>query len=176
MDKTQKTWLGILSFLPLLLSFIIAFLVIKNFVGLFGLALADAPAEVAGSYILKDYTVIILFAVFTNFLNLVQMIIFIILAVNQEHQMATGCSIDASVVFIQSLEQKYKVDLLDKMNVTFKVGEHVAHKTLIDFKKMAKDKAVTGDTIVFNNLVNNIAEFNESWETPAADSWHSRFF
>ena len=81
MDKTQKTWLGILSFLPLLLSFIIAFLVIKNFVGLFGLALADAPAEVAGSYILKDYTVIVLFAVFTNFLNLVQMIIFIILAV-----------------------------------------------------------------------------------------------
>lgn len=101
---------------------------------------------------------------------------FIILAVNQEDQMATGCSIDASVVFIQSLEQKYKVDLLDKMNVTFKVGEHVAHKTLIDFKKMAKDKAITGDTIVFNNLVNNIAEFNESWETPAADSWHSRFF
>ena len=101
---------------------------------------------------------------------------FIILAVNQEEQAATGCSIDSSVAFIQSLEKKYNVDLLDKMNVTFKVGEHVAHKTLIDFKKMAKDKAVTGDTIVFNNLVNNIAEFNESWETPAADSWHSRFF
>lgn len=101
---------------------------------------------------------------------------FIILAVNQEDQMATGCSIDSSVAFIQSLEQKYQVDLLDKMNVTFKVGEHVAHKTLIDFKKMAKDKAVTGETIVFNNLVNNIAEFNESWETPADESWHSRFF
>lgn len=101
---------------------------------------------------------------------------FIILAVNQEQQVATGCSIDASVVFIQGLEKKYNVDLLDKMNVTFKVGEHVAHKTLIDFKKMAKDKAVTGETIVFNNLVNNIAEFNESWETPATYSWHSRFF
>lgn len=101
---------------------------------------------------------------------------FIILAVNQDQQVATGCSIDASVVFIQGLEKKYNVDLLDKMNVTFKVGEHVAHKTLIDFKKMAKDKAVTGETIVFNNLVNNIAEFNESWETPASYSWHSRFF
>ena len=63
---------------------------------------------------------------------------FIILAVNQEVQAATGCSIDASVQFIQKLEQKYNVDLLDKMNVTFKLGEHVAHKTLIDFKKMAK--------------------------------------
>lgn len=101
---------------------------------------------------------------------------FIILAVNQEIQVATGCSIDASVKLIQDLEQKYSIDLLDKMNVTFKLGEHVAHKTLIDFKKMAKDKAVTENTIVFNNLINNIAEYKDSWEVPAMDSWHSRFF
>ena len=101
---------------------------------------------------------------------------FIIFAVNPEVQVATGCSIDKSVQFIQDLEQKYQVDLLDKMNVTFKNGEFVAHKTLIEFKKMAKDKAVTGATIVFNNLVNSIEEFNESWEVPAEDSWHSRFF
>lgn len=101
---------------------------------------------------------------------------FVILAVNPEQQTATGCSIDASVRFIQSLEQKYGVDLLDKMNVTFKLGEHVAHKPLIEFKKMAKDKAVSGNTIVFNNLVNTIEEWNENWEVPASDSWHSRFF
>ncbi|MFC6877935.1 ABC transporter ATPase [Flavobacterium myungsuense] len=101
---------------------------------------------------------------------------FIILAVNQEVQNATGCSIDVSVQFIQGLEKKYNVDLLDKMNVTFKLGEHVAHKTLIDFKKMAKDKAVTENTIVFNNLVNSIEEWNENWEVPAGESWHSRFF
>ena len=101
---------------------------------------------------------------------------FIIIAVDQENQMATGCSIDASVQFIQSIEAKYSVDLLDKMNVTFKNGEYIAHKSLIDFKKMAKDKAVTENTIVFNNLVNNIEEYNESWETAAIDSWHSRFF
>ncbi|WP_374504996.1 ABC transporter ATPase [Flavobacterium sp.] len=101
---------------------------------------------------------------------------FIIIAVNQEVQSATGCSIDASVEFIQSLEKRYNVDLLDKMNVTFKLGEHIAHKPLIDFKKMVKDKAVTESTIVFNNLINTIQEFNESWEVPAADSWHSRFF
>lgn len=101
---------------------------------------------------------------------------FIIIAVNQEVQSATGCSIDSSVAFIQKLEQKYNVELLDKMNVTFKNGEHIAHKTLINFKKMAKEKAVTENTIVFNNLVNTIEEFNESWEVPAMDSWHSRFF
>ena len=101
---------------------------------------------------------------------------FIILAVNQEVQAATGCSIDSSVAFIQGLEQKYNVDLLDKMNVTFKNGEFIAHKSLLEFKKMAKEKAVTENTIVFNNLVNTIQEFNDSWEVPALDSWHSRFF
>ena len=101
---------------------------------------------------------------------------FIIIAVNQEVQNATGCSIDASVQFIQNLEKKYDVDLLDKMNVTFKLGEHIAHKSLLDFKKMAKDKAVTEKTIVFNNLVNTIEDWNTNWEVPAVESWHSRFF
>lgn len=101
---------------------------------------------------------------------------FIIIAVNQEVQAATGCSIDASVAFIQSLEKKYGVDLLDKMNVTFKQGEFITHKSLIDFKKMAKEKSVTESTIVFNNLVNTIEEWKDNWEVPAQDSWHSRFF
>jgi hypothetical protein len=101
---------------------------------------------------------------------------FIIFAVNQDVQPATGCSIDSSVAFIQSLEQKYGLDLLDKMNVTFKNGEHITHKTLIDFKRIAKEKAVTANTIVFNNLVNSIQDFNENWEVPAGESWHSRFF
>lgn len=100
---------------------------------------------------------------------------FIILALDQEVNKATGCSIDASVTFIQQLEKEYNVDLLDKMNVSYKQGEFVAHKTLTDFRKMAKQKAVSKNTIVFNNLVTNIEELNESWEVPASESWHNRF-
>jgi len=100
---------------------------------------------------------------------------FIVIGLNQKLNSATGCSIDASVHFIQQLEKEYNVDLMDKMNVSYKQGEFIAHKSLLDFKKMAKDKAVSKNTIVFNNLVTNIAEFNENWEVPASESWHSRF-
>ena len=100
---------------------------------------------------------------------------FIVIALNQDLNHATGCSIDASVHFIQQLEQEYKVDLMDKMNVSYKQGEFIAYKTLSDFRKMAKDKAVSKNTIVFNNLVNTVAEFKENWEVPASESWHSRF-
>ncbi len=100
---------------------------------------------------------------------------FIVLALDQSHAAASGCSIDASVHFIQALEKKYGIDLLDKMNVTFKQGQYITHKPLTDFKKMAKDKAISGDTIVFNNLVNTIQEYQDHWEVAARESWHSRF-
>ena len=77
--------------------------------------------------------------------------------------------------FIQELERDYNVDLMDKMNVSFKQGEFVAYKSLKDFKTMAKNRSVSKNTIVFNNLVTNIAEFKENWEVPAKDSWHNRF-
>ncbi len=100
---------------------------------------------------------------------------FIVLALNQNLNVATGCSIDASVHFIQELEKEYEVDLMDKMNVSFKQGQYVAYKPLLEFKKMAKQNAVSKNTIVFNNLVTNISEFKDNWEVPASESWHSRF-
>jgi hypothetical protein len=101
---------------------------------------------------------------------------FIIIGLNQEQTRASGCSIDASVHFIQKLEQKLDLILLDKMNVTFKQGEYLSHKNLEDFKKMAKEKAVNKSTIVFNNLVDTKEAYQNFWEVPAEESWHSRFF
>lgn len=100
---------------------------------------------------------------------------FIVLGLNQNLNTATGCSIDASVHFIQQLEKEYGVDLMDKMNVSYKQGEFIAYKSLTDFKQMAKDKAISKKTIVFNNLVANKAEYLENWEVPAEESWHNRF-
>jgi hypothetical protein len=100
---------------------------------------------------------------------------FIVIALNQSLNAATGCSIDASVHFIQQLEKEYNVDLMDKMNVSYKQGEFIAYKPLNEFKQMAKQRAVSKNTIVFNNLVANKAEYIENWEVPASESWHSRF-
>ena len=100
---------------------------------------------------------------------------FIVLGLNQENASASGCSIDSSVYFIQSLEKEFGVDLMDKMNVTFYNGDFIAHKSLSDFRKMAKAKSVSKNTVVFNNLVNTKIDYIENWEVPAKDSWHNRF-
>jgi len=100
---------------------------------------------------------------------------FIAIAVDAVHHEPTGCSIDASVHFIQELEKEYKVDLMDKMNVSFKNGEFVAYKNLVDFRKMVKSRSVSANTIVFNNLINTKEEYENDWEVPMSESWHSRF-
>ena len=100
---------------------------------------------------------------------------FIILAVDQSLNEVTGCSIDSSVKFIQELEQEFKVDLMDKMNVSFKQGDFIAYKSLTEFRAMVKHKAVSKNTVVFNNLVTNIYEYKSNWEVPAKESWHGRF-
>jgi len=100
---------------------------------------------------------------------------FIIISVDESQSSATGCSLDRMVHFIQALEEEYNVDLLDKMNVSYKHGEYLAYKNLLDFKKMVKNKAVNANTVVFNNLVATKQEFEEYWEVPLKDSWHARF-
>lgn len=101
---------------------------------------------------------------------------FLIIALNETLQSASGCSIDASVRFIQELEQTYDLVLLDKMNVTFRQGAFFAHKPLSEFKQMVKNRSVSPETIVFNNLVINKKELETHWEVPAQHSWHARFF
>jgi hypothetical protein len=100
---------------------------------------------------------------------------FLVLAVDENFNNVSGCSIDASVRFIKQLEAVLKVDLMNKMNVTFKHGEHINMVKLADFQQFAKDKKITDETIVFNNLVSTKEDFENNWEIPAKQSWHQRF-
>ncbi|MDG1760440.1 MAG: ABC transporter ATPase [Flavobacteriaceae bacterium] len=101
---------------------------------------------------------------------------FIVVALDQNENKATGCSIDTLIHFVQAIETAFSIDLLDKMNVSYKQGEFIAYKNLVDFKTMAKKRSVSPKTIVFNNLVVDKADYQENWEIPASESWHARFF
>jgi hypothetical protein len=82
---------------------------------------------------------------------------------------------DAAVSLILNLQETYEVALLDRMNVCFKQGEHVQYKDLKDFKKLLKNKALTGKSIIFDNLITTKQDFENLWEIPIEESWYSRF-
>jgi len=100
---------------------------------------------------------------------------FLVLAVDENFNNVSGCSIDASVRFVQQLENELNIDLMDKMNVSFKDGGSINVVKLIDFQKFAKEQKITKETIVFNNMIQTKAAIESEWEVPASKSWHNRF-
>ncbi|MGV6845200.1 MAG: ABC transporter ATPase [Lutibacter sp.] len=101
---------------------------------------------------------------------------FIIIAVDEGFNNASGCSIDASVSFIKKLEQQFEIDLMNKLNISFKINNHINVVSLADFKNYIQQGKISEQTTVFNNLVTNIKEFKRNWEVEAKDSWHNKLF
>ena len=101
---------------------------------------------------------------------------FIILVVDESQAGASGCSIDKSVNFLHQLGQEYGIDLFDRFNLAYRSGDEVLSVNRAGFEDMLKQGAINSDTIVFNNLVQNLAELETKWEVPFKDSWHPRLF
>ncbi|MDC3051114.1 ABC transporter ATPase [Bacteroidota bacterium] len=102
---------------------------------------------------------------------------FIVIALNQNLQNASGCSIDALMNLIQIFEKEFNLILLDRMNVLYRdKTKKIEYLTLKDFIVKVKSKSINSKTVVFNNLVINKEEYMKSWEVPALNSWHSRYF
>jgi len=100
---------------------------------------------------------------------------FIILSVDEDYNDVSGCSIDASVHIIKQLQQQFEVDLLNKMNVTFKDGDNINTVSLKEFKEYVKQDKIKPSTVVFNNMIASKADLASAWEVEANKSWHAKF-
>lgn len=99
MTKTKKIWLGILSFLPLISSFI---LIIASFNAIFSNRVWDQhyeAGEVSPFWIIGNLAYVIIWAVIVGIIQLVLIVYFIILAV-QNHQIESTERIIWILVFI----------------------------------------------------------------------------
>ena len=101
---------------------------------------------------------------------------FVVIAVDENFANVSGCSIDASVRFIQQIQSELNIDLLNKLHIAFKTNDDVNSVSLNDFRSFIANDKITQDTIVFNNLVDTKADFESKWEVPAKESWHQRLF
>lgn len=101
---------------------------------------------------------------------------FIVLAVDESHHQASGCSIDSSVRVIQVIEQQTGLTLLDRSKVAFLNGGKIGVEPFNAMKQAVENGVITEDTIVFNNAIQNAGEWKTSWKQPAAQSWLKRFF
>lgn len=103
---------------------------------------------------------------------------FIVIAVDEQQALASGCSIDKSVHFIQQIEQEYALNLFDRLQVAYRSGEEIKTCTINNLREqLLTDENTTAieQVIVFNNMVASKAEFDTQWQLPVKASWHNRY-
>jgi hypothetical protein len=99
---------------------------------------------------------------------------FVVLMVDESQADASGCSIDKSVYFLKSLQAAYSVDLFDRMQFSYLEGEEVKTVNRDDFAQLYQQGIITDDTLVFDPLVSNKADFDAQFVKPLGQSWHKR--
>ena len=101
---------------------------------------------------------------------------FLIIAVENIKNEISGCSIDTITRFVKNLELKYNLSFFDRLIVKYKKNnEDIKSTSLNEFKTICKTKMIDDDITVFNNLVKNIGELENIWETNIHNSWLKRF-
>lgn len=101
---------------------------------------------------------------------------FIVFTVDETSASVTGCSIDSSVRILKEIEHTYHVDLFNRFNMAYKVDGKIVATNKEDFETLISIGKITPDTVVFNNLVQTLEEFETKWEVPFSNSWHSSVF
>jgi hypothetical protein len=101
---------------------------------------------------------------------------FLILIVDESQAGASGCSIDKSVHFMQNIGQHFNINLFDRFNLAYRDGEEILSLPRHAFEDMLKQGKINTETIVYNNMVQNLTELETKWEVPFKNSWHIQLF
>jgi len=101
---------------------------------------------------------------------------FLILAVEESFQGATGCAVDASVQFIRSLEQALQLSLLDRTQIAFRRGQENVVVPLAQLKEKIQQEVIMPGMLIFDNTVTKKADLEAKWLVRAEDAWLGRYF
>ncbi len=101
---------------------------------------------------------------------------FIILIADEQATGVSGCSTDSSVRMIKDIEQKFSVNLFDRMTLAFIINEKIQLLPLNQLQYGIDNRFITADTLYFNNTVQTKDELKKNWIIPVKDSWLANKF
>jgi hypothetical protein len=96
---------------------------------------------------------------------------FIILMADETASGVSGCSTDSSVRLMKSIEQKFNVQLFDRLLLAFLIEGKVQLLPISQLDFAEQNQFISRDTIYFNNTVQTKKELEDKWLQPLKESW-----
>ncbi|MBL7955100.1 MAG: hypothetical protein JNJ91_08670 [Flavobacteriales bacterium] len=100
---------------------------------------------------------------------------FVVVAVDEEQAMASGCSIDKSVGFIKNLEHDLNLMLTDRMIVVYEGADGITSCRLQDLPTLLQEGVIKADTLVYDDLVPTLGDLRTRFRMPLRSTWLERY-
>ncbi|MCB0768197.1 MAG: hypothetical protein KDB95_13390 [Flavobacteriales bacterium] len=100
---------------------------------------------------------------------------FVVVAVDEEQALASGCSIDKSVGFIKSLEHDLNLMLTDRMILVYEGPNGITSCRLQALPELLKEGSITADTVVYDDLVPTLGDLRTRFAMPLRATWLERY-
>ncbi len=96
---------------------------------------------------------------------------FLVLAVDEQAEQASGCSIDKSFHVIRDFGQAAGVDLFNRLKLYYLGGEGLQAATVGRLKELLEAGQISVSTPVFDNMVASLEDLRLHWPRPLGESW-----
>jgi hypothetical protein len=100
---------------------------------------------------------------------------FLILAVDESLNNASGCSIDGSTRVVKQIEDTVGVSFMDRTIVAFLDHDKVFTLKITELEEGLQSKKWDKETLTFDNLVPVKAMLEKAWVVPARDTWLKKY-
>lgn len=101
---------------------------------------------------------------------------FLIIAVDENFNMASGCSIDSQFRFVQDIEKQFDLDLFDRTQLAFYRDDKVDIQPMKNMTELIAQGYFEGDVYFFDNNIKTKSELAERWRILPEESWLKRYF
>ncbi len=101
---------------------------------------------------------------------------FLIIAADENFNMASGCSIDSQFRFVQDLGKAMDIDFFNRLNIAFLLQDQVELIPMSAIKQNIEEGNITADSTFFDNNLQTKGDLRVKWLKNASDSWLSRYF
>jgi hypothetical protein len=91
---------------------------------------------------------------------------FVIIALDENENMASGCSIDSSTHWVKELGTNLGIDFFDR-SLTYIEGKEIKSIPIFSAKTAVQEGKIQSNTTVFNNSVTTLQALSASWKIPA---------
>ncbi|MEJ7643074.1 MAG: hypothetical protein WKF87_00640 [Chryseolinea sp.] len=100
---------------------------------------------------------------------------FIVIAADEQHVPASGCSIDGAVRTIKELGQRLGIDFFDRTSIAFFENERVMIFPMASLKKRFNEGLLHHESQFINLLIPTKADLEKGLMVPASSSWLRRY-